>query len=78
MFATHGLPETVVSDNGTAFTSAEFRTFLKKNGIKQITFAPYHPATNGLAERAVQTQKCTTQSQLKRYHSYLGMIPIPL
>jgi hypothetical protein len=57
VFATHGLPETVVSDNGTAFTSAEFRTFLKRNGIKQITSAPYHPATNGLAERAVQTLK---------------------
>lgn len=57
VFATHGLPETVVSDNGTAFTSAEFRTFLKRNGIRQITSAPYHPATNGLAERAVQTLK---------------------
>ena len=56
-FATHGLPEVVVSDNGSAFTSLEFRTFLKKNGIKQITSAPYHPATNGLAERAVQTVK---------------------
>ena len=47
----------VVSDNGSAFTSLEFCTFLKKNGIKQITSAPYHPATNGLAERAVQTLK---------------------
>ena len=56
-FATHGLPEVVVSDNGSAFMSLEFRTFLKKNGIKQITSAPYHPAMNGLAERAVQTLK---------------------
>ena len=57
VFATHGLSETVVSDNGTAFASAEFRAFLKRNGIKQITSAPYHPSTNGLAERAVQTLK---------------------
>ena len=57
IFSTHGLPEILVSDNGSAFTSNEFKTFLKENGIRHITTAPYHPAGNGLAERAVQTFK---------------------
>ena len=57
MFACHGLPELIVSDNGTAFTSCEFQEFLKRNGIRHITTAPYHPASNGLAQRAVQTLK---------------------
>ena len=56
-FATHGLPEMLVTDNGTIFKSTEFEAFLQKNGICHIKSAPYHPAMNGLAERAVQTFK---------------------
>ena len=55
IFAIHGLPEMLVSDNGTAFTSEEFLSFLKMNGVCPVNSAPYHPASNGLAERAVQT-----------------------
>lgn len=57
MFAKFGLPETVVTDNGSGFVSEEFEMFLRKNGIKHTTSAPYHPATNELAERAVQIVK---------------------
>ena len=57
MFSCHGLPELIVSDNGIAFTSSEFQEFTKRNGIRHLTTAPYHPASNGLAERAVQTLK---------------------
>lgn len=57
LFARFGIPESIVSDNGTCFTSEEFQQFLKGNGVSHILSAPYHPATNGLAERAVQVVK---------------------
>ena len=57
IFSTHGLPEMLVSDNGSAFTSIEFQTFVEKNGIRHVRSAPYHPSSNGQAERVVQTFK---------------------
>ena len=57
LFATHGVPNAVVTDNATVFVSEEMKKFWKNNGIRHITSSPYHPATNGLTERAVQTFK---------------------
>ena len=57
IFAEHGLPKMIVTDNGPSFTSTEFKKFLDSNGIRHITYSPYQPSTNGLAERAVQSFK---------------------
>ncbi|XP_060072089.1 uncharacterized protein K02A2.6-like [Ylistrum balloti] len=57
MFSSYGLPKEVVSDNGPQFVAAEFESFIKKNGIKHTKSAPYHPSSNGEAERAVRTFK---------------------
>ena len=56
-FATHGLPSALVSDNATCFKSSEFEEFCRLNGIQHVTSAPFRPASNGAAERAVQTVK---------------------
>ncbi|XP_065219763.1 uncharacterized protein K02A2.6-like [Planococcus citri] len=56
-FARFGVPEVLVSDNGPQFVSADTELYLKTNGILHLTSPAYFPASNGLAERAVQTVK---------------------
>ena len=57
LFSAYGLPDQLVFDNGSQFTSDEFSCFMKANGIKHIFTSPYHPKSNGEAERFVQTLK---------------------
>ncbi|XP_055913593.1 uncharacterized protein K02A2.6-like [Eupeodes corollae] len=57
IFALEGLPDTIVSDNGRQFVSHEFEQFCSSNGIQHLTSAPFHPASNGEAERFVRTFK---------------------
>ena len=62
MFARLGIPRQLVSDNGPQFTSEEFVQFMRANGVKHIRSAPYYPASNGAAERLVQTIKQAVKS----------------
>ena len=57
LFAQFGIPETIVSDNGTQFSSSEFQQFCQASGIHHIQVSPYHPFSNGLAERAARIFK---------------------
>ena len=52
-----GTPTTLVSDNGPQFTAHEFKDKMTKWGVKHVFSPPYHPASNGAAERAVQLFK---------------------
>lgn len=57
VFASYELPVEVVTDNGPQFACHEFQEFLRKNGVKHMLTPPYHPQSNGAADRVVQTVK---------------------
>lgn len=56
-FSTHGIPEMILSDNAQYYASEQTTEFMKLNGITHVRSAPYHPPSNGLADRSVQTFK---------------------
>ena len=76
------------------FCECRIQAFLECNGIRHITSAPYHPASNGFAERAVQVVKSglkkmregTIGDQLARFlfsyrttpHTTTGVTPAEL
>ncbi|UYV66897.1 hypothetical protein LAZ67_4003261 [Cordylochernes scorpioides] len=58
IFAQHGIPETVVSDNGTQFGAAcEFANFARQYGFTHVTSSPRFPQSNGMAEAGVKIAK---------------------
>ena len=61
LFTIWGLPKTLVSDNGPQFASADFANWCRSNGIVHMTSAPFHPSSNGEAERLVGVFKRAMQ-----------------
>ena len=57
LFATHGFPRVLVSDNSPQFIADIFQDYLHRNRILHHRSVPYHPAINGLAENMVKNVK---------------------
>ena len=56
-FSRHGIPDTVVSDNGSQFSSQEFHEFSLSWEFSQVTSSPHCPKSNGKTELSVKIVK---------------------
>ena len=57
-----------MSDNGTCPLSEEFEGYLKSNGIRHLKSTPYHSASIGLAELAVQAKERVFSGSIKEIY----------
>ena len=57
MTARVGIPEEVLTDNGSNFVSKTMREYCTTMEIEQIKTSPYHPQTDGMVERFNATLK---------------------
>lgn len=75
----HGIPENILSDNGSQFTNThkrgdpkhEFTKFCLDNGIKHILGRIHHPQTNGKIERWFGTYKTELTDYYKNLDEFV-------
>lgn len=79
IFARHGIPEEILTDQGTNFTSALLGELYKLIGVRALRTSPYHPQTDGLVERFNRTLKSMLRKVLKgEKRSWDRMLPYVL
>ena len=70
IFAHHGVPAVVVSDNDPQFSAEAYAKFAETYVFEHVTSSPHYPKSNGEAERAVQTVKNLLQKSGDHYPAY--------
>lgn len=68
-----GVPEKIITDRGSQFTSYEFKQFLQSLGIKLNQTTAYHPQANGMIERSHRTLKAALKA--KEDHRWTETLP---
>ena len=56
-FARHGVPETILTDNGPQFIASDFERLCQRYQTKHVTSSPYWPKGNGKSEASVKIVK---------------------
>ena len=78
IFARHGIPEMVVTDNGPQYSSHTFTAFAEAHGFTHRKSSPIYPQSNGVSERAVKTIKGLLKKREYQYETLLAYKATPL
>ena len=78
IFSRHGVPVTLVSENGPQYASREMQEFAESYGFKHVTSSPHFPQSNGMAERSVKTVKSLLEQSSDPYMAILSYRATPL
>lgn len=77
-----GFPELFISDNGSQFTSGNFKKYLAENGVKHQLIPPYNPQCNSTerVNRVIKTMvsQYIKQNDHKTWDSYLPELQLAL
>ncbi|XP_068215800.1 uncharacterized protein [Palaemon carinicauda] len=78
MFSRVGVPEEILSDLGTQFTSDCMKEVARLLSMRQLTTTPYHPMCNGLVEKfngtLEQMLKKLCQEKPNQWHRYINAV----
>lgn len=75
IFARHGVPEKIISDNGPQYSSHDFKDFAVQWDFAHMTSSPHYPQSNGLAEKTVQTAKTIlSKAHAEKKDPYLSLL----
>ena len=78
IFATHGIPNTITTDNGPPYSGNEIANYMKENGIKHNKTTPLWPQGNAEAEsfmkplmKAIRTSHAEGKNWKRELHKFL-------
>lgn len=71
-----GIPQTITTDQGTMFTSTEFKSFAAGLGTKLLNYLPYYAQANGQAEASNKSLFKVIKQKIDEYprkwHDFLS------
>lgn len=71
-----GIPQTITTDQGTMFTSDQFKKFATSLGIKLLNSLPYYAQANGPAEASnknlIKVIKRKVDEYPRKWHDFLA------
>ena len=74
-FSRHGIPDTLITDNGPQFSSTTFKQFSQDYGFQHQTTSPHYPQSNDKAKKAVQaTKNLIKEAILDKRDPYLALL----